>query len=90
MRRAQAFWSQQKSTSSTARGQPIWQWIMLLLFGLLILELLLAGRVGRQRSGGFDSAAKQLDLMNGLPRQTVSKDKNKSTNQKKQAELQPR
>ena len=87
---AQSFWSQQKSTSSTTNGQPIWQWIVLALVGLLMLELLLAGRVGQQRSGGIDSAAKQLGMMQGASEPPVSKNKNKSNNQKKKAELQPR
>ena len=87
---AQAFWSQQKSTSSTTDGQPIWQWIVLALVVLLILELLLAGRVGQQRSGGIDSAAQQLGLLQGASGQPVTKTKNKSKGPKKETALQPR
>ena len=83
---ATTFWSQQKSTSSTAGGQPIWQWIVLALFALLILELLLAGRVGRQRSGGLDSAAQQLATMQGSVGRPVGKDKNKETKNKRKRE----
>ena len=91
---AQAFWSQQKSTSSTTRGQPIWHWIVLALVGLLMMELLLAGRVGRQRSGGIDSAALQLGMMQESLGQPVSKAKNKSkdlkNDQKQETALQSR
>ena len=60
---AQEFWSQQDAASSTVGGSPIWQWIVLGLLGLLILELLLAGKVGQQRVGSAQSATKQLNMM---------------------------
>ena len=86
---AQAFWSQQESTSSTTGGHPIWQWIVLAAIGLLVLELLLAGRVGRQRGGGADSAAQQLGMLQGSLGQPVSKNKSGSKNKKTKV-LQPR
>lgn len=61
--KAQTFWSQHKATSSTSGGQPIWQWIVLALLGLVLLELLLAGKVGRQRCGNVAPASQQLDAM---------------------------
>jgi len=60
---AQEFWSLHESNSSSVGGQPIWQWIVLGLLGLLMLELILAGKVGQQRGGSARSAAKQLDMM---------------------------
>ena len=87
---AQAFWSQQKRTSSTTGGQPIWHWIVLALIGLLMLELLLAGRVGRSRSGGSDSAAQQLDLMQESIGRPVVKSKNNPAKSRTENELQPR
>ena len=60
---AQAFWSQQTDPSTTKGGQPLWQWFVLALFALLILELWLAGRVGKRRGGVSDSAAEQLVSM---------------------------
>ena len=63
---AQKFWSQQEASTSVVDGQPIWQWIILALLGLLILELVLAGRIGKQRGGVGDSAAQQLNVMEQL------------------------
>ena len=63
---AQKFWSQREASTSVVGGQPIWQWIILALLGLLILELLLAGRIGKQRGGVSESASKQLDVMQQL------------------------
>ena len=63
---AQTFWSQQDTTSSTSGGQPIWQWIVLALLGLVLFELLLAGRVGRQRCGDMPSNSQHLNPMQQL------------------------
>ena len=60
---AQTFWSQQTDSSTTTGGQPLWQWIVLTLFALLMLELWLAGRVGKRRGGVSHSATEQLTLM---------------------------
>ena len=60
---AQKFWSQRDSATSAAGGQAIWHWIVLALLGLLMLELMLAGRVGRERGGIAESATKQLGKM---------------------------
>ena len=60
---AQEFWSKQEATSSAVGGSPIWHWIVLGLLGLLMLELLLAGKVGQQRGGSAQSATKQLNMM---------------------------
>ncbi len=63
---AQAFWSQQKESSSITGGQPIWQWIVLALLGLLMLELLLAGRIGQRRGAVSETATQRLNNMQQL------------------------
>ena len=63
---ARTFWSQRDESTSTAGGQPIWQWIVLGLLGLLLLELLLAGRIGRRRGATSESAAQKLNNMQQL------------------------
>ena len=64
---AQTFWSQREKSTSAA-GQPVWQWIVLGLLGLLMLELLLAGRIGRRRGTTSESAAQKLNHMQQLMR----------------------
>jgi len=84
--KAKTFWSQRDTTSSTAGGQPLWQWIVLALLGLVLLELLLAGKVGRLRCGNASSASQQLDamqLVRGRPNNTGStQGKNSKTKRK--------
>ena len=63
---AQAFWSEQKESTSVVGGQPIWHWIVLGLLGLLMLELLLAGRIGRRRGAVSSSATQKLNNMQQL------------------------
>jgi len=63
---AKEFWSQQKESTSVTGGQPIWQWIVLALLGLLMAELLLASRIGHRRGAVSDPAAKQLNNMQQL------------------------
>ena len=63
---AKTFWSQQDESTSTAGGHPVWQWIVLGLLGLLLLELLLAGRIGRRRGTTTESAAQKLNHMQQL------------------------
>ena len=63
---AQAFWSQQTETTSTTGGQPIWQWIVFGMLALLMLELLLAGRIGHRRGAVSESAAQKLNNMQQL------------------------
>ena len=63
---AQTFWSQQEESSSVTGGQPIWQWIVILLLGLLMLELILAGRIGHRRGAVSESAADKLNNMQQL------------------------
>jgi hypothetical protein len=80
---ADAFWKQQKKSSSTASGQPIWHWIVLGLVALLIAELLLAGRVARQRGQPHQSASDALEQMNqlksGAQRSTLPKKRERET-----------
>ena len=63
---AKTFWSQQEESTSTTGGQPVWQWIVLGLLGLLLLELLLAGRIGGRRGATAESAAQKLNNMQEL------------------------
>ena len=63
---ARTFWSQQDKSTSTAGGQPVWHWIVLGLLGLLLLELLLAGRIGRRRGMTTESASQKLNHMQQL------------------------
>ena len=63
---AQTFWSQQEESSSVAGGQPVWHWIVLGLSGLLLLELLLAGRIGRRRGPVSESATQKLNNLQQL------------------------
>ena len=82
---AQTFWSQQEETSSVTGGQPIWQWIVLALLGLLMLELLLAGRIGKRRGAVSESATQRLSNMQqlmGKPGSKASGSKGKQNSKK--------
>lgn len=85
----QEFWSQQEASTSVVGGQPIWHWIVLALLGLLMLELLLAGRIGKQRGGVGDSAAQQLNAMQQMVGRPGSKDENRSNGKSKGASGKP-
>jgi len=69
---ADAFWAKQESSSSVTGGQPIWQWIVLALLGLLVMELVLAGRIGKRRGAVSDSASDHLNKMQQLMRKPGS------------------
>ncbi len=75
---AQKFWSQQEASTSVVGGQPIWHWIILALLGLLMLELLLAGRIGKQRGGVGESAVQQLNVMQQLVERPDGNDNGRS------------
>jgi len=68
---------------STISGSPIWHWIVLGLLGLLMLELLLAGKVGQQRGGAAESASQQLNMMQQSLGRSDSIDPTKKTSPKK-------
>jgi hypothetical protein len=63
---ADKFWSEQAKTSSIAGGQPIWHWIVIGLLGLLLAELLLAGRIGQLKGGVGNSSSDAIERMNQL------------------------
>jgi hypothetical protein len=81
---SEAFWSEHQTTSSAASGQPIWHWIVLALLALLLMELLLAGRIGQQRGGAAPSATRQLNLMQQTLGQSDSIDLAKSESKERQ------
>jgi len=81
--KAQTFWSQQDASSATSGGQPVWPWIVLALLGLVLLELLLAGRIGRHRSGNVNSASQQLNAMHQSLGRTDNVKPSKSKNTKR-------
>lgn len=63
---AEEFWSEQESSGSVTGGQPIWHWIVLALLGLLVMELVLAGRIGQRRGAVSESASDHLNKMQQL------------------------
>ena len=82
--KAQAFWSQQHKSTPTSGGQPVWQWIVLALLGLVLLELLLAGKVGRLRGGNVSPTSLQLNAMQHSQGRadSIETDKTKNTKRK--------